>query len=228
MRWFLMMVCFLGGILYLVQSDKAQEKKLNAECEKEVQQIENSAIEMPEAPQGAADLVFLGETVSTLNSFMKDPTSQVYLAVVDILWNLQSPEAVPAIKKILLKKYSYYMPETLAERKRKVVEILDRQQTRLNLELLKIALADQSKNVRLDAIKAIGKYNSSEAIDVLNEYVQDRDNAIRTEAVNSVNSINESIARYKEDKINEVRAQYKKKKPFFKRLAPDDLLNVKY
>jgi len=226
MKWIIMIGLFIGGIFYLVNTDKQEQRASEMQLQAKTKAINEMVIELPDAPEKKGDLSLMDETVESMRNLLKDPNMNVRLSVIDVLWNVQDQAAVDAVQQILEKKYTYYYPNVLADTKIKIVNILDRNQTKLNLRLLSIALQDQNKEVRLAAVQCVGKYAVPDAITVLNPRLKDSDSKVRLAAVQAITAINDAAVKYKQDKIEEIKKQFPVKKPFAKRIAPAELLGI--
>lgn len=201
MKWFLMLLVFVGGIYFLYTNDKAEKKK------EELKQSQLKAAEDPELPvkpEKVYVMRFSAQTLKTLRSLSGDANEKVRFAVVELLWQLQDEQAPSIIKRML-------QEETDPAVKKSIVDMLARDKSKLSLALLSEALNDYDKETRIKVVNAIGTFCNKEAIVVLNKALQDYDEEVRLKAVEAVNTIRRDIEANKEQKLQELQV-----KPIFR------------
>lgn len=193
MKWFLMLLVFIGGVVYIVKDRKAEEQK-KAEMAQAAKQAEEA--QLPARPQKVYQISFSMQTLTTLRALTEDANEKVRYASVELLWQLQD-EQVPTIIKRMLQE------ETEASVKEGLINMLGKDKSKLSLALLAVALDDYDKATRLKAVEAIGNFSNKEAIPVLSKSMSDYDDEVRLKAIEAVNRIRRDIEANKEQQLNE-------------------------
>jgi len=205
MKWFMMLLIFIGGIYYLVVQ---RENKLRDEASAKAAATESirTATEaaLPLKTEKLYTMRFSLQTIKTLRSLTTDTNEKVRFASVELLWQLQDDQAPALIKRM-------FQEETEPEVKKLLIGMLAKDKSKLSLALLAEALNDYDKNTRLLAVQAAGTFSSKEALIVLTKGMQDYDDDVRLKSVQAVNQLRRDIELNKEQQIKEVT-----KEPLFK------------
>ena len=192
MKWFLMLLIFLGGFYYLVTKKKdelPQKSRMAAMAEPEPA--------LPVKPEKAYLIKFSLQTLKTLRTLTQDPDDKVRFAAIELLWQLQDESAPGVIKNM-------FENETEPALKNRLIDMLARDKSKLSLALLSEALKDYDKETRLYAVTAIGAFSSKEAIPALSRALQDYDEEVRLKSLEAVNRIRKDMETHKEQQLREL------------------------
>ena len=192
MKWFLMFLVFVGGIYYLLTQNRHVEvKKTQGTVMSEPEPA------LPVKPEKAYLIKFSIQTLKTLRGLTQDPDDKVRFAAIELLWQLQD-ESAPGVIKHMLEN------ETEVVVKKRLIDMLARDKSKLSLALLAEALKDYDKETRLYAVTAIGIFSSKEAIPALSRALEDYDEEVRLKALEAVNRIRKDIEAHKEQQLREL------------------------
>jgi len=192
MKWFIMLLVFIGGVYYLVNKrgeemrQELLQKSIAAE-EAQRQRIKTpSEPELPLKTEKTYVLRFSMQTLKTLRSLTSDPNDKVRFASVELLWQLQDEQAPALIKRL-------FQQETEPEVKRMLIEMLAKDKSRVSLALLAEALNDYDKDTRMRALDAIGTFSTKDAISVMTKAMKDYDEEVRLKAIQAINRVRQDI-----------------------------------
>jgi len=207
MKWFLMLLIFVAGIFYLVNQNKHEAREKAAQQLTQEQKV--AALQepvLPIKPEKPYVMKFSMQTIKTLRTLSQDSNEKVRYAAAELLWQLQD-ETAPAVIK------SMFENETEPQVKKQLIEMLQKDKSKLSLALLTEALKDYDKDTRLKAVEAIGSFSNKEAIPALNRALEDYDEEVRYKALEAVNRIRKDIEANKEQQLHELETS---KKPLFR------------
>lgn len=205
MKWFLMLLIFIGGVYYLVnQSKEETRKKEMVQLAKKDQAAVLPEPGLPVKPEKTYVIKFSMATLKTLRLLTEDANDKVRFAAAELLWQLQD-ESAPGVIKNMLEN------ETELTVKKQLIDMLAKDKSKLSLALLTEALKDYDKETRLHAVTAIGTFSNKEAIPALSRALQDYDEEVRLKALEAVNSIRKDIEAHKEQQLRELET-----KPLFR------------
>ncbi len=205
MKWFLMLLIFVSGIYYLVNQHKreaAQKQMIELAKKDQVKALEEPPL--PTKSERPYMMKFSLQTIKTLRALTQDSNEKVRFASVELLWQLQDESAPGAIK-------SMFENETEPDVKKRLIDMLAKDKSKLSLALLGEALKDYDRDVRLRAVEAIGNFSNKEAIQVLNRSLEDYDEEVRLKSLEAVNRIRRDIEAHKEQQLREI-----ENKPLFR------------
>ena len=204
MKWFLMLLIFIAGIFYLVNQNKEEQKKkeLLAAAKTSAAALPEPAL--PVKPEKTYLIKFSMETLKTLRGLTEDANAKVRFASAELLWQLQD-ESAPGVIKNMLEN------ETEPEVKKQLIQMLAKDKSKLSLALLTEALKDYDRDIRLQAVAAIGTFSNKEAIPALSRALEDYDEEVRLKALEAVNTIRKDIEAHKEQQLRELES-----KPLFR------------
>jgi len=207
MKWFIMLLLFIGGIGYLVKHNlrEAERKRILAE-EAQKEQIKTAPeADLPEKPEKIYTMNFSPQTIKTLRDMTLDPNDQVRFASIELLWQLQDEQAPGIMKRIL-------RDEMDSDSKSRLIDMLSKERSKMSLALLADSLLNNyDKNTKLKVIQAITSIPSKESISVLTRSMQDTDEEVRLRSIEAINTIRNEIEARKAQEIQEVH-----KKPILK------------
>lgn len=198
MKWFLMFLIFVGGIYYMVNQRKAETRKQEMVQLAKKEQVK--AIEEPSLPatsEKAYMMKFSLQTIKTLRGLTNDSNAKVRFAAAELLWQLQD-ESAPAVIKNMFEN------ETEQDTKKRLVDMLGKDKSKLSLSLLSEALKDYDRDTRLRAIEAMATFTTKEAIIALNRTLEDYDEEVRLKSLEAVNRIRSDIEAHKEQQLREL------------------------
>lgn len=198
MKWFLMLLIFIAGIYYLVNQHKreAQQKQLSQiSKEEKIRTLADPVL--PAVPEKPYVMKFSLQTIKTLRNLTQDSNEKVRFASAELLWQLQD-ESAPSIIKRMLDE------ETEASVKKQLIDMLAKDKSKLSLALLSEALKDYDRDIRLQAVAAIGNFSNKEAIPALSSVLEDSDEEVRLKALEAVNKTRQDIEAHKEQQLREM------------------------
>lgn len=201
MKWFLMLLIFIGGVYYLVNKreadmrEEARKKAIAEETQKGLQ-----GLSLPDKTEREYAMKFSQQTITTLRSLVSDANDKVRFASVELLWQLQDEQAPAIIKRM-------FHEEAESEVKQMLIDMLGKDKSRLSLSLLAEALGDYDKETRLKAVQTISSFSSQETIPVLTRVIQDYDDDIRLKSIQAINQIRQDIETNKAQEVKETAKQ---------------------
>lgn len=203
MKWFLMLLIFIAGIYYLVNQHKREvQQKQTAQLSKEEKIRTLTDPVLPAIPEKPYVMKFSMQTIKTLRNLTQDSNDKVRFASAELLWQLQD-ESAPSIIKRMLDE------ETEATVKKQLIDMLAKDKSKLSLALLSEALKDYDRDIRLQAVAAIGNFSNKEAIPALSSVLEDTDEEVRLKALEAVNKTRQDIEAHKEQQLREMDAKPK-------------------
>jgi len=205
MKWFLMFLIFVAGIYYMVNQRKAEVRKQEmVQLAKKDQVKTLQEPTLPAKTEKVYMMKFSLQTIKTLRALTNDANAKVRFAAAELLWQLQD-ESAPAVIKNMFEN------ETDQEMKRRLVDMLGKDKSKLSLSLLAEALKDYDRDTRLRAIEAMSTFTTKEAIIALNRTLEDYDEEVRLKSLEAVNRIRSDIEAHKEQQLRELES-----KPLFR------------
>ena len=201
MKWLLMLLIFIAGIYYLVNQHKREvQQKQTAQLSKEEKMRTLTDPVLPAIPEKPYVMKFSLQTIKTLRNLTQDSNEKVRFASAELLWQLQD-ESAPSIIKRMLEE------ETEAVVKKQLIDMLAKDKSKLSLALLSKALKDYDRDIRLQAVAAIGNFSNKEAIPALSSVLEDTDEEVRLKALEAVNKTRQDIEAHKEQQLREMDAK---------------------
>ncbi|PIS46660.1 MAG: hypothetical protein COT17_07455 [Elusimicrobia bacterium CG08_land_8_20_14_0_20_51_18] len=205
MKWILLALIFAGGVYYMVAQKKAEEeKKVQIEQIKK-EEIKNLDPDLPVVAQNDYVMKFSRQTLVTLRLLTEDTNEKVRLASIELLWQLQDEQSPYIIKRM-------FEMETEASIKKKLIEMVAKDKTKMSLKILSEALKNYDKDTRIEAAAALGDFTSKDGIIILNDALKDYDEEVRLKSLESINKIKKNIELHREEKLREL----SQPKPIFK------------
>lgn len=205
MKWFLMFLIFVAGIYYMVNQRKAEVRKQEmVQLAKKDQVKTLQEPDLPPKTEKVYMMKFSLQTIKTLRGLTNDSNSKVRFAAAELLWQLQD-ESAPAVIKNMFEN------ETETEMKKRLIDMLGKDKSKLSLSLLAEALKDYDRETRLRAIEAMATFTTKEAIVALNRTLEDYDEEVRLKSLEAVNRIRSDIEAHKEQQLRELES-----KPLFR------------
>jgi HEAT repeat protein len=205
MKWFLMLLIFIAGIYYIVNQRKREVQVKEATQISQAERIRSlSDPVLPAKPDKPYVMKFSMQTIKTLRNLTQDSNEKVRFAAAELLWQLQD-ESAPSIIKNMFEN------ETELPIKKMLIDMLAKDKSKLSLALLTEALKDYDRDIRLQAVQAIGKFSNKEAIPSLSLVLEDTDEEVRLRALEAVNLIRQDIEKHKEQQLRELQT-----KPLFR------------
>lgn len=205
MKWFLMFLIFVAGIYYMVNQRKAEVRKQEmVQLAKKDQVKTLREPDLPAKTEKVYMMKFSLQTIKTLRALTNDANAKVRFAAAELLWQLQD-ESAPAVIKNMFEN------ETDQDMKKRLVDMLAKDKSKLSLSLLSEALKDYDRDTRLRAIEAMATFTTKEAIVALNRTLEDYDEEVRLKSLEAVNRIRSDIEAHKEQQLRELES-----KPLFR------------
>jgi|GEM_PF-676578 len=209
MKWFIMILLFVGGIFYLYKNppgsygrtDYSHARVESYKFVKDMSEEEKRAAldpVLPDRPEQSAVPALSQQTVATLRGLVsKDSNEDVRLAAAETLWELQDEQAASLLKRFFKNSYS-------ASTKGKILEMVKQEKSKVALDVLKVGLSDYDKEVKKKAIEAIRDMGTVDAEQALNPMLKDFDKDVRLCAVNAMRELQAKIKEYQEQKAAEL------------------------
>ena len=214
-------------LFYYTGNTKNMQKKLEQEYKAKIASAEVYSIAIPDVPP--ANRMDLPESVvRRLRRSLRSANPEEAFKAIEILWKNQDPAVIPVLQKLIKYRTDECWSNCAAKYalKERSLDLVSRDISQLNFELVKLAVSDRNKNIRLKAINTISGYFTDEALAVMNHALNDRDSSVRTAAIDGIMTINDGIKAARQEQIDRINKEYKDKTMFGARFAPKNIMDA--
>ena len=213
--------------VYFYGTNSMKKKQLEQEYKAALQAAATYKVQIPDVPP-LEELDLPDDVVVRLHKSLHSRNVEEAGKAMDLLWKVQDPDVLPVMNKHLAAKRDTCWSDcsNITPMKIKVLEIVERDISQINFELLCKAITDRDKEVRMRALTALKKFRTDDAVEVMNKLMSDRDSEIRTAAIEGVMEIKNGIKDIRNAQIMMVEKEYKKKMFFKERISPEAIMET--
>lgn len=225
-KWFVLFIIAAMLLFFYSNRSKTKEKKLQQEYQAAIAAVATYKPELPDLPP-RQDMEFPATVIEKLHRSVRSRNVEEASKAMDIMWKIHDGDVIPVMKKHLSARVDICWSDcsVITDMKNRVMDIITRDVSQLNFELLCIAAKDRNKDIRKRAVVTLANYPTEEALEMMNYALNDRESEIRTCAIEGVVRINNDIKRIREERKTEITNEYRRK-TLKDRISPEEILKV--
>ena len=205
MKWLLIFLVFVAGVLYLLKQKKSSMDSPIPSPATAAEQAKTAAAQadiLPERdPAKGSNMTMSQDTKTTLYELADDSAEKVRWAAIELLYRTGDPKTPVIIKNRLEHETENGVKLDIINR------LLTQHKDKENLRLLAIAQNDLEAEVRLAALNAMAAYNRPEVLPYLNRALKDDDTDVKLKAMNALKTVQVAVEQQKRDADDKARKQ---------------------